>query len=120
MFTNFLEYFGTFTAFAGGAVVVTQMANNIFHVENKTAKKIISWIVSILLALVGFICQLGFFTEYGTINMWQGWLMTVLTGLGAGLYANGIYGIDSIKEFIHWVFKFLETDNKQTSDDEQL
>ena len=118
IFTNFLEYFGTFTAFAAGVVLLTQVINDVFHVENKKVKKIISWATAIVLAVVGFVCQLGFFVDYGTVDMWQGWVMTAVTGLGAGVYANGIYGIEPIKEFVHWVFKFLEQWKKDGTEPE--
>jgi len=113
IFTNFLEYFGTFTAFAGAVVLITQFINDLFSVEKKIVKKIISWSTAIVMAVVGFVCQYGFFVDYGTIDTWQGWLMTVVTGLGAGVYANGIYGIEPIKKAVHWIFQFIQNIKKK-------
>ena len=118
---DLFSYFGSFTAFAGGVVVLTQIINDLFNFkpEQKTAKKLVSWITAIVFAIVGFVCQYGFFAEYGTIDTWYGWVMTVVTGFGAGVYANGIYKIEPIKQAVHWVFKFIENwRNKETQPEE--
>lgn len=118
---DLFSYFGSFTAFAGGVVVITQFLNDLFNFksEQKVAKKAVSWATAIIFAVIGFVCQYGFFADYGAINTWQGWVMTAVTGLGAGIYANGIYNIEPIKEAVHWIFKFIENWRKKDDTDKE-
>ena len=93
---DLMTMFATFVAFVSGTIVITEAVNNLFKIKNSTAKLIISWVMPIILAVVGFVFQLGFFADCGTINEWQGWIKTVLIGFGCGLCANNIYDREEI------------------------
>ena len=117
MLTTFLTYFGTFVLFATGVTLVTEFINDLFKVPSKpdakiSPKQIVSWVVAITGACLGFVLQLGFFADFGTVNQWQGWVMTAATGFGAGLAANGIYDINMIYEALQFIFRFLKPKTK--------
>mgnify|MGYP003306963989 CR=1 FL=1 len=104
----FTEMFATFAAFAAGTVVITEFINKLFKINNSTAKQIMSWIMSVGLAVIGLVCQFGFFTEYGTTADWHAWVLTIVTGIGTGLASNGIYDIKFVHEFVQWLFGFMK------------
>lgn len=106
--TTIMTMFATFVAFVGGVVMLTEIINKLFKVENGKAKLIISWATSIAMACLGFGLQLGFFADCGTPDMWQGWVKTVLIGLGCGLCANKMYDREEIWKLLEWIFSFFK------------
>lgn len=117
MLTTFLAYFGTFVLFATGVTMVAEFINDLFKIPSKpdakiSPKQIVSWVVAIAGACLGYALQLGFFADFGTVNQWQGWVMTAATGFGAGLAANGIYDINVIYEALKFIFQFLKPQTK--------
>lgn len=106
---DFLQYFATFVAFVAGVTTITEFFKKILKIEKKGWKIGTAMIVSTVLAIVGFCCQLGFFAEFGPINSWQGWIMTILTAAGAGLASCGLYDIDAIEKFVKWIWSFIKT-----------
>ena len=114
MITTFLAYFGTFVAFVAGCTAITEFINDLFKVPSKpnakfmSPKQIVSWVISVGLSCLGFALQLGFFAKFGTTDMWQGWIMTACTGIGAGLASNGTYDINLVHDILKWIFQFLQ------------
>ena len=51
--------FATFVAFVSGVIAITEAVNKLFKVEGTTAKFIVSWVVAIGMACLGFGLQLG-------------------------------------------------------------
>lgn len=111
-FQSFLECFGTFAAFVAGITTFTELFKKLFKVTKKGWMITISWILAIIGAFVGFYFQVGFLAEYGTPDMWQGWVMTALTGLGAGIAANGLYDQSMIEALVKWIWSFINTTKK--------
>lgn len=117
MITTILSYFGTFALFAAGVTIIAEFINDLFKVSSKpetriSPKQAVSWVVAILGACLGYALQVGFFTEFGTVDQWQGWVMTAVTGLGAGLVANGIYDVNIIQDALKFIFQFLKPQTK--------
>lgn len=110
---TFLVYFGTFAAFVAGVTTFTEFFKNLFKVTKKGWMIAIAWILAIAGSVAGFYFQLGFFAEYGTPDMWQGWLMTGLTGIGAGIAANGLYDQDAIEAIVKWIWSFMKPKQSQ-------
>lgn len=110
--STIIVMFSTFVAFVGGVIAITEAVNKLFRVENKRAKLIISWVLSIGLAVLGFILKLGFFAEFGDLNMWQSWVQVVLVGIGCGLAANKIYDRNEIWNLLEYIFSFFQKDGK--------
>ena len=96
--------FSTFVLFVAGVMTITEMVNKFFKVQGKTAKLIISWVLSIFLATLGFWQQIGFFAGCGTPDMWQGWVKAALIGLGCGWCANGLYNRDEMWTLLEKIF----------------
>jgi hypothetical protein len=103
-----MEYFGTFAAFVAGVVTFTEFFKKIFNVTKKGWMIAISWIISIVGAIAGFYFQLGFLTEYGTPDMWQGWVMAGVTGIGAGVASNGLYDQTIVEKIVEWIWSFIK------------
>lgn len=109
----FLTMFATFVAFVAGVVSITEVFNKVFKIQNQRCKLIASWVISIVLACVGFLLQAGIFAELGSIDQWQGWVKTVLIGLGCALSANKIYDRDEIWKLLEFIFSFFKKDGKE-------
>lgn len=107
-----LTMFATFVAFVGGVIAITESVNKLFKVEGQTAKLIISWVLSIILAIVGMVLQLGMFADLGTPDMWQTWVKAILIGIGAALAANKIYDRDEIWRLLEIIFSLFKKDGK--------
>lgn len=105
---DFFAYFGTFAAFVAGVTTVTQFFKNLFKIETKKWKIATAYIVAVVGAIIGFCFQIGFLAEYGTIDMWQGWVMTIFTGAASGTAACGFYDINKVEEIVKWIWSFMK------------
>lgn len=105
--STIMTMFASFVAFVGGSILLTEAVNKIFKIQNSTTKLIISWVMSIGLAALGFGLQLGFFADCGTPDMWQGWVKTALIGLGCGLCANKMYDREEIWRLLEMIFSIF-------------
>ena len=119
--TTIMTMFASFVAFVGATILITETINKIFKIENSTTKLIISWVMSIGLAALGFGFQLGFFVDCGTPDQWQGWVKTALIGLGCGLCANKMYDREEIWRLLEMIFSIFTPKRKieQTSSSKQ-
>ena len=108
-----ISMFSTFVLFVGGVIAITEMVNELFKVENKITKLIISWILSIGLSVLGFVLKLGFFAEFGDMGMWQSWVKVVLVGIGCALAANKIYDREEIWKLLEYIFSFFKKNGKE-------
>lgn len=100
--------FATFVAFVSGVILLTETINKIFKIENGTTKLIMSWVLSLGLAAIGFWQQWGFFADCGDITTWQGWVKTALIGFGCALAANKIYDREEIWRLLEMIFSFFK------------
>lgn len=110
-----MTMFATFVAFVSGVMVLTEALNRLFKVERSGVKLAMSWIVPVVLAVVGFVLQLGFFADCGSIDAWQGWVKAVLIGFGGGLCANGLYNREEMWTFLQWLFGAFGKDRQNGS-----
>lgn len=104
MTQTILTMFATFVAFVAGVIAITEAFNKLFRVEGKTAKLIVSWVLSIGLAVLGFVLQLGMFADLGATDSWTAWVKCVLVGVGCALAANKIYDRDEIWNLLQKIF----------------
>lgn len=98
-----ITIFSTIAALIAAIVTVTQVANDLFKVTNSTAKLHMAWAVGIILAIIGYVANLGIFADYGAMNEWQSWVMTVATGWLCGLGANGTYDAPKVRQLIELI-----------------
>lgn len=111
--STIISMFSTFVLFVGGVIAITEMFNELFKIENKITKLIISWIMSIGLSVLGFVLKLGFFAEFGDMSMWQSWVKVVLVGIGCALAANKIYDREEIWRLLEYIFSFFKKNGKE-------
>ena len=111
--STIISMFSTFVLFVGGVIAITEMFNELFKIENKITKLIISWILSIGLSVLGFVLELGFFAEFGDMSMWQSWVKVVLVGIGCALAANKIYDREEIWRLLEYIFSFFKKNGKE-------
>ena len=107
-----ITMFATFVGFVGGVILITETVNKIFKVEGTTAKFIVSWVVAIGMACLGFGLQLGFFADCGDITQWQGWVKTVLVGVFCAVCSNKTYDMNEIWRVLQIIFSLFEKDGK--------
>ena len=107
-----MTMFATFVGFVGGVILITEFINKLFKVENSRVKWIISWVMSIGLAIVGFVLQLGIFADCGTVDQWFAWVKVVLIGVGCAFAANKTYDANEIWTALEWLFSFFNKDGK--------
>ena len=103
-----LTMFATFVAFVSGVMVLTEAVNKLFKVAKPTAKLIVSWVLSLALAALGFWMQWGIFAGLGTPDMWQGWVKALLIGLGGGWCANGMYDREEMWRLLELLFSIFK------------
>jgi hypothetical protein len=54
------------------------------------------------------------FAQFEGLGEWQGWVYTVLVGLGMGLTSNGIFDIELVKSLLNAIHNlFKKSDSKQ-------
>lgn len=111
--STIISMFSTFVLFVGGVIAITEMFNELFKIENKITKLIISWVMSIGLSVLGFVLKLGFFAEFGDMSMWQSWVKVVLVGIGCALAANKIYDREEIWKLLEYIFSFFKKNGKE-------
>lgn len=102
-----MSMFATFVAFVSGCVFLTEAVNRMFKVSGGTAKLVVSWVVSLAMAAVGFWLQLGFLADCGAVGEWQGWVKALLVGVGCALCSNGLYDRSEIWELLEKIFSIF-------------
>lgn len=78
--------------------VITQFLKKWFKIERDLWKQVISWVVSILLVVIGELFNLGMFASIDS------WFEVIGYGIGIGLVINGIFDIDFVKAFLQALF----------------
>ena len=100
---NMIIDFSTLAGVAAVNVFITETIVKLAKVEKGWVKQLISWLTPVVLCVVGLLCQLGIFADYGTIASWQGWVLTLVTGLGLGLTSNGLYDLQFVQKILEWI-----------------
>lgn len=112
MATTLMTMFASFVGFVGGVILITEFINKLFKVENGRVKWVISWVLSLGLSAIGFWQQIGFFADCGDITQWQGWVKTILIGVGCAFAANKTYDANEIWNALEWLFSFFNKGGK--------
>ena len=102
--SSLMTMFATFVAFCGGVVMLTEAVNRLLKVQGGTPKLIVSWVLSLGLAALGFGLQLGIFADCGAVTEWQGWVKAELIGLGCALCSNYAYDHEEIWTLLQQLF----------------
>ena len=102
--SSLMTMLSTFVGFCGLVVLLTESVNRLFKVQGGTPKLIVSWVLSLGLAALGFGLQLGIFADCGAVTEWQGWVKAELIGLGCALCSNYAYDHDEIWTLLQQLF----------------
>lgn len=103
-----MTMFATFVAFVGGVMFITEAVTKLLKVQGSTAKLIVSWLLSLALAALGFAMQWGFFADCGNVTEWQGWVKAALIGIGGAWCANGMYDRDEMWRLLEMLFSIFK------------
>ena len=92
------HWLGSLVLMAGVAVLLTQSVIRLLGNEwKKWVKQVVSWVISIAIALAAnYVLNKGFLAEENLI-------MTLLSGLGIGLVANGIFDAQFVKAILEFI-----------------
>ena len=105
---NLMEYFGSLAGLVALNVIVMNWVLVLFKISKNWLKQLLRWIVSVAEAIVGFVFSLGLFVKLTALPAWEGWLFTVLIGLGIGLVANGIYDIPVVRKLLESLLSLIK------------
>lgn len=75
------------------------------------APRFVSWISGILLSFVSYYAGWGYFGEL------TAWYMPLISGLGAGLIANGYFTLEFVQTLLKVIFDNLRKNNEQVEED---
>jgi hypothetical protein len=95
---DFTSIFLDLAALVAFVVLVTDIAIRLFKTEKKLLKQITAWVLSIAISLIGLWLKQGIFSDLS-------WWAAILTGIGAGLAANGLATVDKVKLVLDWVLQ---------------
>jgi len=105
---DFGTFSATFTGFAAGAVVLTEIVKKILSAIFKSlpswAALVISWALPIVAAIIFHLLHVGIFENITFAN-------TIVIGFGAALCSNGIFDCVSITGLFDLIYK-EKADNK--------
>ncbi len=94
--TNFNTWFGSLAGIAAVTVFIAAFFNQIFKISKKIGKQIMTWLVAIILVVIGNLLNLGFISEFP-------WLTTIVYGFAAGLVANGLFDIPTVQALLNFI-----------------
>ena len=106
-----IDFIGSFSTIGGLATLTTficSLLTNYLKIKEAWLKQVISWIIPIIISIVGYLTKLGLFINFSELVAWQGWIFTCLTGLGIGLISNGIYDISGVKNGLKSIYTFTQ------------
>jgi len=92
------HWLGSLVLMAGVVVVLTQGVVRLWGSEwKKWVKQVVSWVISIAVALASnYVLNKGFLAE-------ETFIMTALTGVGIGLVSNGIFDASFVKAILEFI-----------------
>lgn len=105
---NLLESFSSFGGLATLNVFLSELIIKTCKINKSWVKQTISWIFPIILCIIGYIMNIGMFIPFNELVDWQGWVYTILTGLGIGLTSNGIFDITVTQNILDYIKKGIE------------
>lgn len=106
---SILSIFLTIAGFIAGITAVTELLKQLFKITDDRWQQWTSWIVAVVLGCIGFATQTGIFAEFGTPDMWTGWVITVLSSFFCGLASNGFFDIKTVEAIIRAIEALFKT-----------
>ncbi len=92
----------TFALLISLATFITTFVNGAFKIEKSATRKVMGWVISFILAALGKLLALGFLAEVS-------WLMILITGVLAGLGANGMFTVPLLQNLWYMLESLLNS-----------
>ena len=86
-------YFATLAVLAGAALAVVQFIKGLVKSTNSVVNHVITWIISVGFAFVGYFFQWGMFA--GLDILW-----TAIYGVACGLVVDGLFGVSTLESVL--------------------
>jgi len=86
--SRWADYFATIAGMVSLITVAVGAVKKIVPIKGIWVQ-IVSWALSIVLSIVGFLLKLGMYADFSALAPWLGWLSTLGLALAIGLAANG-------------------------------
>lgn len=95
----FSTFFNSLGILVGLILVVFQFINDkiLKYAANKQWTMVLTWVLALILAYIGYFFKFGIFVD---LQLWE----AMLTGIAAGLVANGLFRLSFVKA----ILKFLQ------------
>lgn len=93
--SGLLSFLGTLAGVAAMVLPITGWIKTLLKLEDSAARWL-SWLIAVLLGGFGHFSNVGIFEDVGL-------LVSLLTGLAAGLIANGVFTIEIVKTILEWI-----------------
>lgn len=90
---TFMGTFATLAGFALAIPLVTQFIKNLFKIEGGFLAQVLSWVISVFIAGVGFLFEWGIFAEIE-------WYIAAIYAVSGALVANGIFDLELVKTLL--------------------
>jgi len=97
---NLQKWLLTFAALVGVSTFFTTFLNGLFKVEKSLIRKLIGWVVCVILVVIGKLFTIGFVGELT-------WLMAFITAALGGLGANGLFDVPGLQALLYLIESLL-------------
>lgn len=97
---NITDYFVSLVALVPLVILITDFLKRWLKIEKTWIKQVLSWVISLVLCLIGMWFNLGIFADFSLI-------VTLAYGIATGLVANGVFDIELVKTLLDFILKFL-------------
>jgi biotin transporter BioY len=95
------NYFVSLLALVPLVVLISEFLKKTFKVEKSWLKQVLSWVVAVVLCLVGDWLNLGMFKDFSLIT-------TLAYGVATGLVANGVFDISIVQTLLNLLLNLLK------------
>lgn len=86
----------------------TEFIKKWLKLTNSTIIQAVSSAIALLFATVGYLLNSGVFNGYADLGPIYGWVFTIVTGLGIGLIANGVYDAAFIRNWMGFIYSKIK------------
>lgn len=86
--SGWADYFATIAGMVSLITIAVGVIKKIIPIKGIWVQ-IVSWVLSAILSIIGFLLKLGMYADFAALSPWLGWLSTLGLAVAIGLAANG-------------------------------